>query len=84
MPEIEFFENMASSPSNMRDQLLTEDVPKPHKRQLPQRHTKGIPKPTYEPKLSSNVKYSMSHYVSNCLLLESNMLCESIIYCIYS
>ena len=40
---------------------------------LPQRHTRGIPKPTYEHELSSKVKYLMSHYVSNHCLAKSNM-----------
>ena len=34
-------------------------------KQLPHRHNKGIPKPTYEPELSTKVKYPMSNYVSN-------------------
>ena len=38
------------------NQSLVDDAPEPFRRQLPQRHTRGIPKPTYEPKLSSNVK----------------------------
>lgn len=41
-------------------------------KQLPPRQTRGIPKPTYEPELSSKVKYPMSHYVSNHRLSESN------------
>ena len=44
----------------------------PSRKQLPPRHTKGIPKPTYEPELSSKVKYPMSHCVSNYHLSESN------------
>ena len=42
------------------------------RKQLPLRQTRGIPKPTYEPELSSKVKYPMSHYVSNHHLSESN------------
>ena len=42
------------------------------RKQLPLRQTRGIPKPTYEPELSSKVKYPMSHYVSNHHLPESN------------
>ncbi|KAL6332594.1 hypothetical protein AAG906_009017 [Vitis piasezkii] len=38
----------------------------------PHRHNKGIPKPTYEPELSTKVKYPMSNYVSNHRLSESN------------
>ena len=71
--EIEILENMALPPSVIPYQSLSEDVPKTHKRQLPQRHTRGIPKPTYEPELSSKVKYPMSHDVSNHHLSESNM-----------
>ena len=48
-------------------------VSEPFLKQLPQHYTKGIPKPTYEPKLSSKIKYPMSHYVSNHRLSESNM-----------
>ena len=48
-------------------------VSEPFLKQLPQRHTRGIPKPTYEPGLSSKIKYPMSHYVSNYRLSESNM-----------
>ena len=39
---------------------------------LPHRHNRGIPKPTYEPELSTKVKYPMSNYVSNHHLSESN------------
>ena len=42
------------------------------RKQLPLRQTRGIPKPTYEPELSSKVKYPISHYVSNHRLSESN------------
>ena len=42
------------------------------RKQLPPHQTRGIPKPTYEPELSSKVKYSISHYVSNHHLSESN------------
>ena len=72
-PEIEFLENMASSPVDISHQSLTEDVPEPHRRQLPQRHTRGIPKPTYEPNLSSKVKYPMNHFVSNHCLSKSKV-----------
>ncbi|KAK2996779.1 hypothetical protein RJ639_025625 [Escallonia herrerae] len=34
-------------------QSLAEDAPEPHRKQLPQRLTRGIPKPTYEPELCS-------------------------------
>ncbi|WKA05326.1 hypothetical protein VitviT2T_023300 [Vitis vinifera] len=46
--------------------------PDPFMKQLPHRHNRGIPKPTYEPKLSTKVKYPMSNYVSNHRLSESN------------
>ena len=42
---------------------------------LPQHHTRGIPKSLYEPKLSSRVKYPMSHYVSNHRLTK-NQICH--------
>ena len=44
----------------------------PFMKQLSHRHNKGIPKPTYEPELSTKVKYLMSNYVSNHRLSESN------------
>ena len=53
-------------------QSLTKDVLEQFRKQLPQRLTRGIPKSTYEPELSSKVKYPMSHYVSNHCLSESN------------
>jgi len=59
------------------NQSSVADVPdvvsEPFLKQLPQRHTRGIPKPTYEPELSSKIKYPMSHYVYNHRLSESNM-----------
>ena len=47
-------------------------VSDPPRKQLPPRQTRGIPKPTYEPELSSKAKYPMIHYVSNHRLSESN------------
>ena len=41
-------------------------------KRLPHRHNRGIPKPTYEPELSTKVKYPMSNYVSNHRLSELN------------
>ncbi|RVW37281.1 Retrovirus-related Pol polyprotein from transposon TNT 1-94 [Vitis vinifera] len=41
-------------------------------KRLLHRHNRGIPKPTYEPELSTNVKYPMNNYVSNHRLSESN------------
>ncbi|KAL5854149.1 hypothetical protein ACOSQ4_003951 [Xanthoceras sorbifolium] len=38
------------------------------RKQLPYRHTRGIPKPIYEPELSSRVRYPMSNYVSSKIL----------------
>ncbi|RVW79412.1 Retrovirus-related Pol polyprotein from transposon TNT 1-94 [Vitis vinifera] len=46
--------------------------PNPFMKRLPHRHNRGIPKPTYEPELSTKVKYPMSNYVSNHHLSESN------------
>ncbi|RVW76011.1 Retrovirus-related Pol polyprotein from transposon RE1 [Vitis vinifera] len=36
--------------------------PDPFMKRLPHRHNRGIPKPTYEPELSTKVKYPMSNY----------------------
>ncbi|RVW92866.1 Retrovirus-related Pol polyprotein from transposon RE1 [Vitis vinifera] len=44
----------------------------PFMKQLPHRHNRGIPKPTYKPELSTKVKYLMSNYVSNHRLSKSN------------
>ena len=41
-------------------------------KRLPHCHNRGIPKPTYEPELSTKVKYPMSNYVSNHRLSKSN------------
>ena len=38
--------------------------PDPFMKRLPHRHNRSIPKPTYEPELSTKVKYPMSNYVS--------------------
>ncbi|RVW78957.1 hypothetical protein CK203_052386 [Vitis vinifera] len=46
--------------------------PDPFMKRLPHRHNRGIPKPTYEPELSTKVKYPMSNYVFNHHLSESN------------
>ncbi|WJZ91855.1 hypothetical protein VitviT2T_010895 [Vitis vinifera] len=46
--------------------------PDPSMKRLPHRHNRCIPKPTYEPELSTKVKYPMSNYVSNHRLSESN------------
>ncbi|WKA06841.1 hypothetical protein VitviT2T_024721 [Vitis vinifera] len=46
--------------------------PDPFMKRLPYRHNRGIPKPTYEPELSTKVKYPMSNYVSTHRLSESN------------
>ena len=46
----------------------------PFMKRLPHCHNRGIPKPTYEPELSTKVKYPMSNYVSNYHLSESNKL----------
>ena len=44
----------------------------PFMKQLLHRHNKGIRKPTYEPELSTKVKYLISNYVSNHRLSELN------------
>ncbi|RVW97617.1 Retrovirus-related Pol polyprotein from transposon TNT 1-94 [Vitis vinifera] len=46
--------------------------PDPFMKRLPHRHNRGIPKLTYEPELSTKVKYPMSNYVSNHRLSELN------------
>ncbi|WJZ85282.1 hypothetical protein VitviT2T_004827 [Vitis vinifera] len=46
--------------------------PDPFMKRLPYCHNRGIPKLTYEPELSTKVKYPMSNYVSNHRLSESN------------
>ena len=69
-------EYLAPLETDTPNQSPAEDGPdvmsEPPRKQLPQRQTRGIPKPTYEPELSSKVKYLMSHYVSKHRLFESN------------
>ena len=59
-------------PESSQIEPLSESLPNPSRRQNPPRSNKGIPKSTYEPDLTSNAKYPMSHYVSNHRLSESN------------
>ena len=70
------FESLAPQATDTPNQLPAKDGPtvmsEPPRKQLPPHQTRGIPKPTYEPELSSKVKYPMSHYVSNHRLSESN------------
>ena len=69
-------ESLAPQATDTPNQSPAEDGPaivsEPPRKQLSLRQTRGIPKPTYEPELSSKVKYPMSHYVSNHHLFESN------------
>ena len=69
-------ESLAPQETDTPNQLPAEDGPvvmfEPPKKQLLPRQTRGIPKPTYEPELSSKVKYPMSHYMSNHRLSKSN------------
>lgn len=69
-------ETLEETHEEIPNQSFAEDVPiinpSPIKRIVPQRQTRGIPKPTYEPSLSSRVRYPMSHFVSNHRLSESN------------
>ena len=58
--------------------------PNPFMKRLPHLHNRGIPKPTYEPELSTKVKYLMSNYVSNHRLSKSNKSFVNHIYCSYS
>ena len=72
-------ESLAPQAIDTPNQSPAEDGPaavvfEPPRKQLPPHQTRGIPKPTYEPELSSKVKYPMSHYVSNHRLSESNKL----------
>ncbi|KAH7837738.1 hypothetical protein Vadar_017419 [Vaccinium darrowii] len=70
--------SMSEPPSLQPDthnQSLVEDVPEsvPNSpRRNPPRSNKGIPKPVYEPELTSKAKYPMSQYVSTHRLSESN------------
>ncbi|KAL2525660.1 Retrovirus-related Pol polyprotein from transposon TNT 1-94 [Abeliophyllum distichum] len=66
--EVEF----QSLPSNILNQSLVEDIPESSKKQLPQCLTRCILKPTYEPELSSKVRYLMNHYVSTHQLSKIN------------
>ncbi|RVW97724.1 Retrovirus-related Pol polyprotein from transposon RE2 [Vitis vinifera] len=54
------------------DKCILNLEPDPFMKRLPHRHNRGIPKPTYEPELSTKVKYPMSNYVSNHRLSGSN------------
>ena len=69
-------ESLAPQATDTPNQSPAEDGPaivsEPPRKQLPPCQTRGIPKPTYEPELSSKIKYHMSHYVSNHRLSESN------------
>ena len=69
-------ESLSPQATDTLNQSPTKDglavMSEPLRKQLPPRQTRGIPKPTYEPELSSKVKYPMSHYVSNHRLSESN------------
>ena len=69
-------ESLAPQATDTPNQSPVEDglavVSEPPRKQLPSRQIRGIPKPTYEPKLFSKVKYPMSHYVFNHCLSESN------------
>ncbi|XP_031265646.1 uncharacterized protein LOC116124075 isoform X1 [Pistacia vera] len=80
-PSVEASQSKSLIPG-MSQSSFVENVPdleseaiesEPIRKQLPPRSTRGIPKPTYEPQLSSKVKYPMSHYVSNHCLSKSNM-----------
>ena len=70
-------ESIAPQATDTPNRSPAEDGPvvvsEPPRKQLPLCQTRGIPKPTYEPKLPSKVNYPMTHYVSNHRLSESNM-----------
>ena len=65
----------AESLTDIPHQSPVENVPilkpEPTRKQLPQCHNRGIPKPTYEPVFSSTAKYPMRKYVSSHHLSES-------------
>ena len=69
------FESLAPQATDTPNQSPAKDGPavvsEPPRKQLLPYQTRGIPKPTYELELSSEVKYPMSHYVSNHCLSES-------------
>lgn len=59
--------------------------PQKERKQLPHNYNRGIPKSTYEPDISSKVRYPMSNYVYGQNLSNLNEgICESIICCSYS
>lgn len=66
----------SESQTNIPHQLSAKDAPtfepEPPRKQLPERLTGGIPKPTCEPEILSKAKYPMNHYVSNQNLSNSN------------
>lgn len=81
--ENEHPENMTASDSESHSlpvdtsiQSVPEDIryteAETSRRQLPQRLTRGVPKPTYEPQLSSKVKYLINHYMSTHRLSQKN------------
>ena len=57
------FTEIPNQSSSVEDVLNLE--PDPFMKRLPHRHNRSIPKPTYEPELSTKVKYPMSNYVFN-------------------
>ena len=65
-----------SLPIDTLSQSLPEDIPylvsQSSRRQFPNRLTRGIPKATYEPQLSSKVRYPMNHYMSTHHLSQTN------------
>lgn len=65
-------ESTVSQEDNTPNQSSAEDVLEESRKQLPQRINRGIPKPRYEPEISSKVKYPMSHYVSHHRLSKAN------------
>lgn len=75
-PESQEVSKTESLPIDTPNQSLSEDISytvhESTRRQLPQRLTRGIQKPTYEPQLSSKVRYPMNHYMSTHRLSQTN------------
>jgi len=66
----------SDSLTDIQNQSSTENDPtldvEPNRKRLPQCHTRGNPKPTYEAILSNKAKYPISKYVPTHHLSESN------------
>ena len=70
MSEIEL--ELDPLPVDTPNQSLLEDIHESSRRQLPNRLTRGIPKATYESRLSSKIRYPMNHYMSTHHFSQTN------------